>query len=239
MIDVLELMRPSTTKINIFGKHVEVESLRFLEWFKFDSLSAKILWKLTGFHLADGLGLICEALEAAGLPTSKLDAGDALAVFVVLGKLNEIRYIDPDLKSSEQEGARGDASRYVFVEVITTLATRFSMEEILDMTPEFALLSWQKIREEIAADRSAMFYSTEMGYDKKPVGKKGRYKLYPRKSPYTPAWVDRRVKRMRLEEVGEMEEYTPKFVMQPGEVIDARTGKKLKDLRKGEDQNGT
>lgn len=232
MTDVLELMRPGTTIITVYGEQVEVESLRFLDWFRFDSLLARILWHLTSFHLADGLNLICEALETVGLPTSKLDAGDALAVFVVLGKLNELRYIDPDLSSGEDEEDVGDGSKNVLVEMVATLASRFSMDEILDMTPEFAILAWQKITEEWAADKSALFYSTEIGYDKKFIGKKGKYKLSPRESPYIPTWVKRRSKRMRTERLKKMPEYQPRLVTDPGKVIDAATGKTLKELEK-------
>jgi len=232
--DVLYLIHPSTTTTTLYGNRVEVEGLRFLEWFKFDALLMKTLWALADFRFADGVAAICEALETAGLCTSALNADDGLAVFVVLGELNELRYIDPylltrsDVKGSAEEGDS------VLVELITTLATRFSLEEIYDMTPEFALLAWQRIREEIATDRNVMFYSSELGFDKKMVSKKGKYKLNPRRSPYTPLWVNQKMKVVEAEERAKQESYVPRFVSDPGKVIDGKTRKRLKDLNLSE-----
>jgi hypothetical protein len=239
--DVLDLIRPSTTTTTLYGSKAEVESLRFLEWFKFDALLMRTLWALADFRFADGVTAICEALETAGLCTSALNADDGLAVFVVLGELNELRYIDPYLLTRSEGKGDGEEGDSVLVELITTLATRFSLEEIYNMTPEFALLAWQRIREEIATDRNVMFYSTELGFDKKMVSKKGKYKLHPRRSPYTPLWVNQKVRVMEKEERAKQESHVPRFVSDPGKVIDGKTRKRLKDLnlfeQKGE-ENG-
>lgn len=239
--NVLELICPSTANITVYGNRAEAESLRFLEWFKFDSLLMKSLWALADFRFADGITAICEALETAGLCASALDADDGLAVFVLLGELNELRYIDPYLLKAERKGDEEEGGS-VLVELITTLATRFSLDEIYGMTPEFAILAWQRVREEIAHDRNAIFYGSELGFDKKMVSKKGKYKLHPRESPYTPLWVSRRRKDVEKEERAKQESHMPKFVSEPGKVIDWKTRKTLEELNLSEqkgDENGS
>jgi len=170
-MDALELMKPNAMKTTAYGKQVEVESLRFLDWFEFDSILPKALSAFANFFLADALGAIREAIETAGFP-STIDADEGLAVFIDLGKLNELRYADPDLFTGGTEEGDGNL---VLVELIVTLARCFSMEEIYNMTPEFAILCWQRIRDEIATDRNVVYYASELGYDKKYQGKSGRY----------------------------------------------------------------
>jgi len=235
MTDVLELLRPSTAEITVYDGRVEVESLRFLDWFRFDAILTQSLTTFIGGKIADGLDLMGKAIElAAGLSSSNVDVCEALAAFVVLGELNELRYMDPDFAavSKETEGVEDDLKNAVLIELLTTLVARFSMNEIESMTPEFAILCWQRIREEISADRDVVFFSTEMGYNKKWTSKKeGKYMLVPRSSPYTPVWQRRRLKKLQGLEREEMEGYVPKFVKgDVGAVVDAKTGRTLRDM---------
>ena len=232
MTDVLELMQPIIKKIYIYKTLAEVESLEFLNWFRFDSLLMKCLSAFAEGKIADCLGLIGTAIElATGLPASEIDAGEALVAFVVLGELNELRYIDPDfVEASVQTETEERIENFVLVELLTTLALRFSMDEMARMTPEFAILCWQRIREEIGADRDVVFYSTEMGFNKKWTNKKtGKYMLTRRTSPYTPVWQGKRVKRLRKME--RQKSHVPRLVFgDSGSVVDGKTGKTLREL---------
>jgi len=238
MSDVLDLMRPIIKKINIYDAHAEVESLKFLDWFRFDSLLMKCLAAFAESRIADCLDLIGTAIElATGLPASEIDAGEALVAFVVLGELNELRYIDPDfVEASVQTETEERIENFVLVELLTTLTLRFSMDEIANMTPEFAILCWQRIREEIGADRDVVFYSTEMGFRKKWTNKKeGKYMLTRRTSPYAPVWQAKRVRRILRKK--QQESHVPRLVFgDTGSVVDGKTGKTLREL--GEIKNG-
>lgn len=232
--DVLELMLPSTAKITVYDARAAAESLKFLDWFRFDGLLMKCLSAFAEGKIADSLNLMGTAIElATGLPASAIDVSEALVAFVVLGELNELRYIDPDfMAASVQTETEEQLENFVLVELMTTLALRFAMDEIVNMTPEFAILCWQRIREEISVDRDAVFYSTEMGFDKRWTNKKeGKYTLTPRTSPYTPAWLKGRAKRVREREMEEQQGHVPKFVFgDAGKVRDAKTGKTLEEL---------
>lgn len=223
-------MRPSTAQIEIGGSIAVAESLRFLDWFRYDNLLTECLVSLLLMRVSESISLIGKANEmAAGLPAS-VSANEGLAAFCVLAELNEMRYMDPALVSPRpaKERKERELGDEALVEMVSTLATRFSMDEIKEMTPEFALLSWQKIREEIAMTRNAVFYSTELGYRRRNVGK-DKYKLIPRKSPYTPFWVSQR------EEMERPPPVVPKLVSHPGKVIDGMSGKSLEEL--GETQS--
>ena len=232
MTDVLELMVPSTTKLTVYETLAEVESLKFLDWFRFDSLSLKCLSAFAEGRIADCLNLMGTAIElATGLPASEIDVGEALVAFVVLGELNELRYIDPDfVEASVQTEVEAEMKNFVLVELLTTLAARFAMDEIMNMTPEFAILCWQRIREEIGADRDVVFYSTEMGYDKRWTNKKkGKYILTQRSSPYAPAWQKKRMKRTRR--ARQQKSHVPRLVFgDAGAVVDGKTGKTLREI---------
>lgn len=235
MKDVLELMLPSTTEITIYETRAAAESLAFLDWFRFDGLCLKCLTAFAEGKIVDCLELMGTATElATGLPASDIDAGEALVAFVVLGKLNELRYIDPDFveASVQTETEEEGLENFVLVELMTTLALRFTVDEITNMTPEFAILCWQKIREEIATDRDVVFYSTEMGFDKKWTSKKaGKYMLTPRTSPYAPVWLRKRAKRIRQVEIEQQKGHVPRLVFgDVSGVVDGKTGKTLKEL---------
>jgi len=233
MPDVLDLMVPRTTGLTVYNGYAEVESLRFLDWFRYDTLLARCLGAFAEGRWADGLELICKANElAAGLDASA-DADDSLAAFVVLGKLNELRYLDPDLASvgSDGDDTSLDVDNYVLVEMIVALASRFSMPEIREMTPEFAILCWQRVREEVAADRDAVYYASEIGYDKRYTNRKsGKYKLIPRESPYTPLWCKKRRGRLVRAQRARQGPYVPGLVFDKGSIIDGKTGKTLLEL---------
>ena len=233
MPDVLDLMVPRTTGLTVYNGYAEVESLRFLDWFRYDTLLAHCLSVFVEGRWADGLGLICKANElAAGLDASA-DADDSLAAFVVLGELNELRYLDPDLSSAETTGESDSLGldNYVLVEMVVALASRFSMSEIMGMTPEFAILCWQRIREEIADDRDVVFYASEIGYDKRYTNRKsGKYKLIPRESPYTPLWCKKRRGRLARVQRARQKPHVPGLVFDKGSIIDGRTGKTLLEL---------
>lgn len=234
--DVLELMIPSMAEITIYKTRAAAESLRFLDWFRFDSLSLKCLSAFAEGKIADSLDLMGMAIElATGLPASEIDASEALVAFVVLGELNELRYIDPGFAEvSVQTETEKELENFVLVELLTTLSMRFALDEIENMTPEFAILCWQRIREEIGIDRDVVFYSTEMGFDKKWTSKKeGKYMLAPRKSPYAPAWLKSQTKRVRRTK--QQEGHVPSLVFgDAGKVIDAKTGKTLRELEEVE-----
>lgn len=225
MIDVLELMKPSTAELNICGSTAAAESLSFLGWVAFDSILTKCLTSLLLLQVSEAIKLIGEANQiAVGLPAS-VSANEGLAAFCVLSKLNELRYIDPALLTppKREEAGKRELENDSLVEMVATLATRFSMDEIENMTPEFALLCWQRIREEVAAARNVIFYSTEFGYKKRAVGKK-KYKLVSKKSPYTPFWVRQR------ERLGRPAPVVPRLVSHPEKVIDGMSGKQLAEL---------
>ena len=224
-------MLPGTAKIIIYDAHAEVESLKFLDWFRFDSVLMKCLSAFAEGRIADSLDLMGTAIElATGLPASEIDAGEALVAFVVLGELNELRYIDPDFVGASAQTETEEIENFVLVELLTTLALRFSMDEITSMTPEFAILCWQRVREEIGANRDVVFYSTEMGFRKKWTNKKeGKYMLTRRTSPYAPVWQARRAKRRKR--LKQQESHVPRLVFgDTGSVVDGKTGKTLREL---------
>lgn len=222
---MLELIEPSTAKIEIHGAHAVAESLRFLSWFVYESVLTDCLSAILTLQVSEAIRLIGKANNhAAGLPAS-VNANEGLAAFCVLAKLNKLRYIDPALTSHQPEeemGAR-DLDNEAIVEIVSTLALRFSMAEIKEMTPEFALLCWQRIREEIAHSRNVIFYSTELGYRRRNIGKE-KYKLVPRKSPYTPFWVKSR------EEMDRPTPIVPRLVSHPDKIIDGMSGKSLVEI---------
>jgi len=237
MTDVLELMRPIIKKIDIYETRAEVESLKFLDWFRFDSLLMRCLPAFAEGRIADCLDLIGTAIElATGLPASEIDVSEALVAFVVLGELNELRYIDPDFVGASVQTETEEIENFVLVELLTTLALRFSMDEIEGMTPEFAILCWQRIREEVGMDRDVVFYSTEMGFNKKWTNKKeGKYMLTRRSSPYSPVWQARRAK--RVHQMRQQESHVPRLVFgDTGTVVDGKTGKTLRELGEVKDE---
>ncbi len=239
MADILDLMQPNVKKIYMYGSFAEVESLKFLDWFRFDSLSLRCLTAFAEGRVADCLDLMGTAIElATGLPASEIDASEALVAFVVLGELNELRYIDPDFVEASVQTETEEIENFVLVDLLTTLASRFAMDEITNMTPEFAILCWQKIHEEVGMDRDVVFYSTEMGFNRKWTSRKeGKYMLTPRTSPYTPAWLRKRAKRIRQMEIEQRKGYVPSLVFgDPGKVVDGKTGKTLREMGELKDE---
>lgn len=225
LASVLELMRPSTAKVEIHGSIAVAESLRFLDWLTYDTLLTKCLTAMVLLRVSEAIALISRANEmAAGLPAS-VSVKEGLAAFHLLAKLNELRYVDPALHSRQPAGkVSGDVLEdSAVMGILSTLAIRYSMCEVHEMTPEFALLAWQKIQEEIAITRNVIFYSTEIGYKRQKAGK-DKYKLIPRKSPYTPFWIRQRERMERPAPV------VPHLVMHPGDVIDGASGKSLSEL---------
>lgn len=225
MPSVLELMRPSTIELEIHGARAVAESLSLLEWMEHDGLLTRCLVSLLTWCVADALKLIGEANKLAARLPASVSAKEGLAAFAILAKLNELRYIDPALSAGVPTHGKRDralASEPV-VDIVNTLARRFSMQDIREMTPEWALLCWQQICEDVARDRNTIFYASDYGYTRRSAGKT-KYKMIPRKSPHTPFWVKQRAKMDRPSPV------VPRMVLHPEKVVDAMSGLTLEEL---------
>lgn len=222
--DVLEFLYPKTALLQIGQQSVEVESLGFLEWYAFQVKLEACLNALLQVEIAEGVCKWANLMEdATGLSASEMPVADALVAFRVWVELNDA-YVDPDLlvgateQAVEEKGLRNS----VLTGWVATLATRFTMSEIEAMQPSWALQLWKAIIEEQALNRAVIFYSTELGYDKKSVQGGKAYKLKPRPCPYLPPWYDARGRRQQ--EVGDGPPPRAHFVTQPDKVVDLTPG---------------
>ena len=229
MTDVVELIERPVDTFVLGGQEAEVRMLGILSWYRLNGIKESILSALREMDWLEAFLFLPQFIEiATGVSASEILLSETLVAIRGLWELNELRYLDPHFMKAAQKRvslAFGKLKHAELVDLYVTLASRFSHREIEEMSPEFAILCWQRIVEERADDRAVIFYSTEMGYRKQVTDKKrGAYRLIPLKSPYEPAW---RVERLASEhsivrEALSREARPSPFITHPEKVIDGR-----------------
>lgn|GEM_PF-3594765 len=229
-VDVLGLMQKRRKRIVLGGEEVEITSLGFLDWLRFDSWRVDLMSALAEADVPAMVTACREMLEqATGVSATRMEVGEALVALLAVWDLNQIQFVDPALLAPQKQLYKDTVVEWknrMVLDFVGTLASRFSMAEIEDMDPAFAILMWQQLREEQAIALDAVFYSSEMGYKRQGSGKSAR--LLPRPSPFDPFWLaDRRGRVQRLLMRAAQPEILSPFVTQPTRVIDMSTGKRV------------
>jgi hypothetical protein len=232
--DVLALMEPQSERVYLGGEEEAITSLGFLKWLRLDSHHTDFL---TCIGEADVQGVVAAMNvileEATGVSPSRMFVGEALVAFPVVLEVNALQFLDPALleKSPYQvEDSLVKWKNRMALDFIATLARRFSMQEIGEMQPAFAMLMWQQIKEEESLLLDAVFYSSEMGYKRQGSGKSA--KLKPRESPFAPFWLAGKRARMHrsLMQLQQPEpEFVSPFITNPDRVVDLQTSNRVGD----------
>lgn len=232
--DVLALMAPQSETIVLGGEVVEINSLGFLDWLRLDAVHTDFLMAFRDVNTRGMVVSMNKILEeATGVPPSKMFVGEAFVAFSVAIDVNVLQFLDPSLLVEQKtyvEDTEIEWKNRMALDFIATLARRFSMKEIAEMQPAFAMLMWQHIKEEESLLLDAVFYSSEMGYKRQGSGKSA--KLKPRESPYAPYWLAGKRARMRKGYIAAQEpeiELPSPFVTNPMKVVDLKTGTRLGD----------
>ena len=234
-MDVVEFVNSPVVGLRVGGCEVSVSRLGLIDWFALNGIKQTMLNALRDGGWWDAL-LHLEAFftKAAKVSASTLLLSEALAALPALWAFNELRYIDPAIGRMAQERTEPvyeeELENAWLADLISTLAQRFSLEEIRELQPELAFLCWQRIIEDRAETHTVIFYSTELGYDKKYTDqKKGSYRLQPRQSPYLPPW--RAARRRGRQRVEPPDDYRSPFIKHPEKVIDPKNIEKATEGR--------
>jgi len=229
--DVVKLIDSPAHVCVLGGREVEVKRVDIVQWYALNAIKQAILsmceepfgWLEATLRLGDFFKV------ATGTSSFDILLSEALVAIPALWHFNELRYIDPAVMGMSSERASDvfeeGLDNASLVDIVVTLASRFSMKEIRKLSPEFAFLAWQRIVDEQASLKTAIFYSTELGYDRTPATKDGKYKLRPKDSPYASPWQEARIRGARIaEQEWRRTSAIPQspFIKHPDRVIDKR-----------------